>query len=198
MMDVNTIVVGALQENCYVVIQGDSALLVDPGSEKDKDIEKIKEVIGDKKLLAVILTHNHFDHIAGVHKFDVPVYMHQSDIDTVKDQKLLSLYAIQRPLVLPDKFLPLNERMEIGPFLFQVIHTPGHTHGGVCLLFKDFIFTGDTLFKSNHGRTDLGGSMQNITNSLKLIASLPANLTVYSGHGPSTTIKDEKGWIDKL
>ncbi len=198
-MDVKKIIVGPLEENTFVIIEDNSAILVDPGSEDEEDVKKIQQAIGKNKLLAIILTHNHFDHIGGVHKFNVPIYMHPIDIKTIQDQKLWSLYAIHRPLTLPKEMISMKESLlKIDHFSFQIIHTPGHTAGSVCFLFKDCIFTGDTLFKGTYGRTDLGGSMSDMKDSLKKLSELPAKLIVYPGHGESTTIKDEKDWINKL
>jgi len=85
--------------------------------------------------------------------------------------------------------------MSFGTIHFKVLHTPGHTKGGVCLLFEHFIFTGDTLFQGTYGRTDVGGNKEDMRTSLQMLAQLDETLVVYPGHGRSTTIANEKSWI---
>jgi len=198
-MEIKTIRTHILKENCYIIHNNKECLLVDPGSDLDIDIKKIKEEIGNMKLQAIICTHNHFDHIGAIHCFDVPIYMHDADIKTIDTQKVLSEFVIQRKLIIPKVIIPFKESMKIAPFKFKVIHTPGHTKGCVCFLFDKFIITGDTLFKGTLGRTDLPGSnYEEIVKSLKLLSSLNSNLDVYPGHGSKTRIIDEKEWILRL
>lgn len=198
-MQITKIPTHILEENTYVIHTDKECILIDPGSDTPEDLQAIKEVIGTKEILAILCTHNHFDHIGGLHCFNSPIYMHSEDIKTIRQQQALSEFAIQRSLELPRVVLPLENSVKIGPFSCKVIHTPGHTKGGVCFLFNKFIITGDTLFKGTHGRTDLlGGSHNEIVKSLLLLASLDEKLVVYPGHGSKTTILAEKDWIQRL
>ena len=125
--------------------------------------------------------------------------MNSKDIKNINTQKDLSEFAIQRNLLIPKTIISFKEFMKIGSFEFRVIHTPGHTKGSVCFLFDKFIITGDTLFQGTYGRTDLpGGSHKEIVQSLQILNSLNQKLIVYPGHGPKTSISDEKEWILRL
>lgn len=198
-MQITTLRTDVLGENTYIIHNNNECLLIDPGSDKGPDVQAVKQAIGSNKLVGIICTHNHFDHIGGIHHFDVPIYMHQEDIKTIKDQKVWAELMINTNITIPKTILPTTEQMKIGSFEFSVIHTPGHSKGGVCFLFDTVIFTGDTLFKETYGRTDIPhSSREEIIKSLKLLATLNEELVVYPGHGPYTTIKDEKGWILEL
>ncbi|MCA9478395.1 MAG: MBL fold metallo-hydrolase [Nanoarchaeota archaeon] len=178
--------------NCYIISDGRGSIVIDPGSEVD--IPSIKESIrGD--LYAVILTHLHFDHSAAAHLLDAPLYLHEKELEDIEMQKRLTLQALGRPLILPEEIHHLKEEETFGDIHFKVLHTPGHTKGGSCLLFDDFLITGDTLFAGTYGRTDLGGNDKDMDSSLRFLAQLPEELVVYPGHGEPTTIKEEKKWI---
>lgn len=188
-----------LKENTYIIRNNNECILIDPGSDLEIDLKKIKEEIKDLKLLAILCTHNHFDHIGGIHNFDVPAYMHKEDIKTIKEQKIWARLIINKNIIIPKEILPTTEQMKIGNFEFKVIHTPGHSKGSVCFLFNTCIFTGDTLFKGTYGRTDIPHSnKKDIIKSLKLLSSLDENLDVYPGHGSKTKIYYEKEWILRL
>lgn len=198
-MKIKTIPTHILDENCYIIHNNKECLLVDPGSDLEVDVKKIKEEIGDMKIVAILCTHNHFDHIGGLHCFDAPIYMHSKDIKNINAQKVLSEFAIQRSLTLPKTIIPFKESEKIASFEFEIIHTPGHTKGSVCFLFDTFIVTGDTLFQGTYGRTDLpGGDHEEIIKSLRLLTSLDQKLIVYPGHGLKTKISNERDWILRL
>lgn len=159
-------------------------------------------LIKEKKLKvdAILLTHSHWDHIADCKKISeltkAPVYVHESDYPMLSDP--MSHTIIPLPFTIEPVTNVLNVKsgdiVKIGSLEFEVIHTPGHTEGGVCYVEhkKGIVFAGDTLFKESIGRVDLpGGSMKTIMDSIKVkLMALPDNFKVYSGHGPSTTI----GW----
>jgi len=195
-MNITTIKVGNIRTNCYVISLDDVCILIDPGSDDSNDIAEIKDTIGSKKLLAIIYTHNHYDHILGGHYFtNHPHYMHQEDIATLQEtcKRTTNHYKIN--IIPPPKLLPLQKQMNIGPFSFTVLHTPGHTQGGVCLYFptEQTLISGDTLFAGTYGRTDLPfANSQAMKKSLQLLNMLPPSTKVYPGHGKTTTIGAEK------
>lgn len=198
-MEIISIRTQVLDENTYLIHNNKECLLIDPGSDSPLDLEKFKKAIGEMKLLAILCTHNHFDHIGGIYTFKVPVYMHSEDINTLKKQVDLAELFINKKLILPKNIIPLSDNLSIGPFSCKVIHTPGHTKGGVCFLFNKHLFTGDTLFKSTFGRTDLiGGSHQEIVASLHKLSLLDEEIMIYPGHGGFSTIKAEKAWITNM
>lgn len=198
MLSVKNIRIGELKSNCYVVGNEKECIVIDPGSDTKDDMSLIKKAIGKRKLLAVLITHAHFDHIDGAHLFNVPVYVHEEDVKDMKQQQVLSKVFIGKQLTLPQKLETLKDKMSFGDISFTVLHTPGHTPGGVCFLFDKFIFTGDTLFKGTYGRTDVGGNDKDIKASLKMLAALPSELVAYPGHGRPTTIGKEKDWIKNI
>jgi len=178
--------------NCYIISDGKGSIVIDPGSEID--IPAIKDAITGK-LHAIILTHLHYDHSAASHLFESPVYIHKNELEDIKLQNILSQRALQRDFIKPKNLQFLKDEMTFGNISFKVIHTPGHTKGGVCLLFEKFIITGDTLFAQTYGRTDIGGNDEDMLQSLLKLAQLHPNLIVYPGHGQATTISAEKQWI---
>lgn len=180
---------GEIQENCYILtLEGrDDAILIDPGSEA----EKIKAELGAKKVAATLLTHGHWDHTGALMSFaEAPLYMHEEDAPLLKsthfkfgdfDQKL-----DQRPE--PTDFVHDGQVLKIAGITLQVLHTPGHTPGGVCYITGNDVFTGDTIFDGDYGRTDLpGGSMQQMRQSLRKILNLHG-LYAHPGHGNSFII----------
>lgn len=177
---VDKIVVGELQANCYILAEAKSkrCAIIDPGA----DYKRIKGAIDKRNLapLFIINTHGHPDHIMANNQFNLPVYIHKEDV------KLLSY---------PNKNLISDRnKIKLENLIITVIHTPGHTPGSICLLCEDVLFSGDTLFASGIGRTDLpGGNEQQLKNSIgKKILTLPDDTKVYPGHGPETTIGREK------
>ena len=195
MITVRRIPVGVLQVNCYLVAQGDQALVVDPGDEPQKLIDTIDEL--HLKPVGILLTHAHVDHIRGVSdvaaRYGLAVWCHPGD---------RALYASPANAILP--WIPaaedLPELSDNPPALdgapYTVISTPGHTPGSVCFHFPEsrVLLTGDTLFKGPHGRTDFsGGCEQDIHDSTRLkLYTLPEATVVYPGHMEQTTIGDEK------
>ncbi|MBI5700770.1 MBL fold metallo-hydrolase [Candidatus Saganbacteria bacterium] len=187
-MEIETIKVGHLQTNCYIVKDGNEALVIDPGFEA----KEILPHLGDVKVLAIILTHGHYDHVTEAFKLkegiNFPIYIH-------KDDDAMMAYTTG---LRADKFLKDNSTFVIGNLTFDIIHTPGHTLGGICLYNKKehVLFSGDTLFKNDYGRIDLPGSSQDqMEESLKKLQKLPPETRVYPGHGDPTTIGDEKDLI---
>lgn len=190
------ITVGSLDVNCYVLSSGQDALIIDPGAEASI----IKSYLDKEKLTAkfIVHTHGHFDHIGADGEFNLPVYIHQSDKDALKDpNKNLSFIAgdsfeIHSELVI----LEDGDEVKLNDITLKVIHTPGHTKGGICLLWEKekCIFTGDTLFCQGVGRTDFpGASHKELIDSIKKkLLVLSDSFVCYPGHGPKTTIGYEK------
>lgn len=199
-MEISALTVGAFQMNCYVLWNTDrEAIVVDPGSEP----ETILDFLRRRKLAVAsyLLTHGHMDHIsalAEVHKaFPAPVAMHSADLAwAFTASNAMPPYYPQpvRPACEIALLEDGGQRRDAGLDM-QVLWTPGHSPGCVCLHFpaEGILVSGDTLFAGSVGRTDLpGGDSRALTRSLARLAGLPDNTRVYAGHGPSTTIGEEK------
>ncbi|HLR80672.1 MAG TPA: MBL fold metallo-hydrolase [Bacillota bacterium] len=199
-MNIKTMSLGPLGTNCYIIYDDHNALIVDPGGDADQ----VKAFIEQNKLIpqAILLTHAHFDHIGAVDElrshFNIHVYLHE------QEKSWLSNPELNRSVFFTGNEISTNEpdclweqgEMTIASFTFDVIHTPGHSPGSVSLIFHDdqFVISGDALFNRGIGRTDLpGGSFAQLEKSLKEgLYELPDEFTVFPGHGPKTTIGDEK------
>jgi hydroxyacylglutathione hydrolase len=172
-MEVIKIRVGQLKTNCYLLISGNEAVVIDPGGDEDIILNEIKK--HSVKLIYIINTHYHFDHTLANEDLrettGVQVLIHE-------DEKEFSDFTV-------DKFLRDRDEIKFGKAKLKVIHTPGHTAGGICLLSDDVIFTGDTLFKDTYGRTDLdGGSADDMEKSLAMLGNIiKPDMHVYPGHG---------------
>ena len=192
-MEVKSFALGPYQTNCYVLTQGNQVIIIDP-SAKGEVIAK--SIDTDKEVLAILLTHGHFDHFGGAQylldHFKCPIYIHEDDVELLEDPQ--KNYSMELNLTLKKDVLILNEgMMQIGPFMISVLHTPGHSEGSVSFHIEDALFAGDLIFKMSIGRTDLyGGNERQMMKSLKMIKTFSDNLTIYPGHGPKTTLDFEK------
>jgi len=193
---IKTIVAGQLETNCYLAGDEDTKeiFIIDPGG----DFQKIKAAIDKSGLKpkAVINTHGHGDHIGANKEFGVPVWIHSLDADFLTDpSKNLSgefgFFLKTRPA---SKLLKHGDILNIGRYTLEVIHTPGHTPGSICLKGDGMIFTGDTLFCEGIGRTDfVYGSEEDIMDSIKeRLFTLDDSFIIYPGHGPESTMGHEK------
>lgn len=192
---------GPLQTNCYLLSKGQSCLVIDPGDEADKLVQLINK--GCLKPQAILLTHAHFDHIGAVDvirdHYDLPVYLHKKESKWLSDPALNgSQYFMMNKFITAkpaDTLLEKEEKLIIGDFEFQVFETPGHSPGSVSFYFEDarLVVSGDALFNSSIGRTDLpGGSQEQLLKSIhEKLLTLPEDTLVLPGHGPVTTIGDE-------
>jgi hydroxyacylglutathione hydrolase len=198
-MKIENIVVGPLQVNCYIVYDEDSleALVVDPGDEAEKIIRLIEA--GRLKVSNIVCTHAHFDHIGAVRRLkektgsQVIIQKEDFEIYMRADEQAVSWgFQIEQPPE-PDIYVVDGDEVGVGRSRFKVLHTPGHSPGGICLYGEGVIFTGDTIFAGSVGRTDFyGGSIAELKKSFSKIISLPPETRIFSGHGPLTTVKKEK------
>jgi len=194
-----TLTNGAFAENCYLVADPDTgdAAIVDPGEEAE--LFRASLAHEGWTLRAIWLTHAHIDHVAGVAAMRQPgvdVWLHPADralYDGFPAQAAMFGLAATAPPP-PDRELAEGGSVSVGSCAFRVVHTPGHTPGGVCLVGHGLAFVGDTLFAGSIGRTDLpGGDLEALLASVyEKVFALPDDTVVYSGHGPATTIGAEK------
>ena len=167
-MEIRTLVLGPIATNTYLLTEGKDALLIDPASKA----EKLIGILGDLNLVGILLTHGHFDHIKAVDglydKYKCPVFLHEDDECLARDKYSGADFGLVSYITCPSQNLQ-EGKMNIGPFNFEVIFTPGHTEGSTIYVFDDCIFTGDTLFRGSAGRTDLkGGDESKLRESLRI------------------------------
>lgn len=173
-MKVDIVKVGYLQTNCYILSIDNKCLVIDPGDE----YKKIKEVIGNKEVLKILLTHHHFDHVGAI-------------------DDIINEYNVE---VLDNTNLEEKEYV-IDKFKFNVIYTPGHTKDSICFYFKKdkMMFVGDFLFKEGIGRCDLPtGNINEMKKSLKKISKYDNDITIYSGHDEYSNLGYEKEFNEYL
>ena len=229
-LQIKSFVFGPFETNCYVVSDEQQILLVDPACSNESERQQLVRYIENLSPstfhlspftfhLSIIATHGHLDHLWGAAwvcaKWNTPVLMHEADIPMAKAMQqqydLFGIRAKAQPFPIEDiKSKIINHKFEISNF--QLLETPGHTPGSVCLYFpkspitnhqspipnyqSPILFSGDTLFHMGYGRTDLpGGNYSQFMNSLDLLLALPPETVVYPGHGEHTTIGAEARWI---
>lgn len=191
---------GQMGTNCYVVWDENTleAAVVDPGFED----QQIGDIINDNKLKVkyILLTHGHFDHLGGVNQIKqltgAKVLIHENDADCLVDSKrnLSALAGIDMVLAPADGYLNENETITLGEIVIRIIHTPGHSKGGVCFLADGQLIAGDTLFNTSIGRTDFAdGDLSELLNAIEMKLFILDDATiVLPGHGGNTTIGYEK------
>lgn len=162
-MDIKNIIVGPLETNCYILTLNNECIIIDPGDE----FFKIKEAVGDKKVIGCLVTHYHQDHIEAL-------------------EEVLSYYDIE------------VNKIKYGNFDYEILETPGHTFDSKTFYFKknNTMFTGDFIFYHSIGRTDLGGNDKDMQESLEYFKQFDDSITIYPGHGPSTTLGEEKRYFN--
>ncbi|PKK38713.1 hypothetical protein ABB02_02019 [Clostridiaceae bacterium JG1575] len=190
-MNIQPLPLGMFQANCFIVSEGSSAFLVDPGDTPQAVLDYLDH--HGLTLSFILLTHGHMDHVNGVdgilERFPVPVYLHEKDEEAIRDRVRIFGH-------LDAKTHPVKEG-EILKFMdhsIQVLETPGHTQGGVCYLIEGNLFSGDTLFRHSVGRSDLaGGDEATLLESIeKKLLGLPEDTVVWPGHDAPTDLGHEK------
>lgn len=194
--------VGPLEVNCYILWDDESleAFVIDPGG--DGDLIKSAVIEEGLTIKYVINTHGHFDHVGAdgevKNAFHAPLAIHKNDAQLLADAHDHGvIFGVRMPKQpKPDLLLEDGQVLEAGKVSLRVLHTPGHTKGGICLYCQEFglLFTGDTLFAGSVGRTDFeGGSYDELMSSIKTkILPMGDSVRVFPGHGPESTIGDEK------
>jgi len=195
------LVVGQLEANCYILADEETkrAIIIDPGGEARKILEVIKQ--NKLKVIYIINTHAHIDHIGANdiirENTGASLLIHSADAYLLKDMEM-NLSTIMNeergPLLPPTRVLEDGDEIKVDQICLQVLHTPGHTPGSICLYVKDRVFAGDTIFAGGVGRIDLpGGNFTDLQNSIReKLLTLPKEVIVHPGHGPDTTIGKEK------
>lgn len=188
-MNIQTIVGGSLYTNCYMAWEdgSDTCVLVDPGFDPEKILEQVR--CAGKKVEAILLTHTHHDHVFGVKGIvevtGCRVFVH-------KDELTIGHHTQPGDICATD-FYGEGDELTLAGIRFKVMHTPGHTAGGVCLITDGAIFAGDTLFAGTCGRTDLAsGSPSQMRQSLARLRALEGNFRVLPGHGQDTDLEFER------
>ena len=199
-LQVEPLIVGPLMSNCYIVWDKKvkQGAIIDPGDDADNILKVVKELGVEIKY--ILATHGHFDHVGGVaslrQNLNAEFLAHEKDFFFIEDGKNAANrwnVDIEQP-PKPDRFIEDGEKIKVGGFELEVLHTPGHSPGGISFLNDRMVFCGDTLFQGNIGRTDFRqGSFEELANSIKTkLYTLPDDTICYTGHGPVTTIGDEK------
>ncbi len=197
-LSVITLTLTDFQVNCYLVIRNAEILIIDPGGEADIIIDALREHNCTPR--AVLLTHAHGDHIGAVERirteYSIPVALHADDIPLAENAELNLSAGIGKPVIITKPDIILYDRMEydFGSLHIQTLHCPGHSPGGCAFVIGEKLFSGDILFAGSIGRTDFpySDSPAFITAIKEKLMILPDTTAVYPGHGPATTIGDEK------
>lgn len=175
----------------YVLCRFDQCILIDPSH----DIERIVELIGDKRLVGILITHAHSDHIHLIGEFKTKIYIHPVDQHLLFEDKYNG-YTEAHPYKRKElELVGIEDGMKIplADQFIEVLHTPGHTKGSCSFLYQDTLFTGDTLFKGSVGRHDLySGNLSDLRKSVIRLCEMSANIKVYPGHDESSTIRYEE------
>lgn len=195
--------VGKLLTDCYVAAcpKTREAIIIDPGFDTRQEAQQIFAYISQNHLKPkyIVNTHGHPDHICGngivKEEYGIPILIHEYDAPMLEEpeRRFARAFGFNINTTPADKLLREGDTITVGETVLKVMHTPGHSPGSVCLIGQEEVFTGDTLFAGSIGRVDLPGSSEKeMRNSLKRLANLPGHLKVYPGHGPATTIKEER------
>jgi hydroxyacylglutathione hydrolase len=199
LVKIHTIVVGDLRANCYILQSDTAAIVIDPGDEPERIVRFIQDIKVQPS--QIIATHTHFDHVLGVGtvraKLKIPFLIHQDDLSMLESmqsrvRQFMGFEVPPPPKV--DGYIKDGDSLKVGDETIRVLHTPGHSPGSISLSGNGYVLTGDALFNQSIGRTDLpGGDLNTLIHSIReKLFKLDDDTTVYPGHGPETTIGDEK------
>jgi len=204
-VNIESFSVGPIATNTYLVVDEGEALAIDPGFGAADLLTGAAKQLG-ATIKAIVNTHGHWDHVVDnadlVSSTQAPLLIHCLDADMISatEPNTFGLDVPWEPSY-PAKLLEEGSLLTIGSLTLSVLHTPGHSPGGICLLSyeRNILITGDTLFRGTYGRVDLPNADPNrMLESLQRLASLPGDLQVYPGHGSSTTLSAERRWITTL
>jgi glyoxylase-like metal-dependent hydrolase (beta-lactamase superfamily II) len=196
-MKLKTVTIPYMDQNVYLISGDSGAVIIDPG----QITEEIKAFIVENKTkeFAVLLTHNHFDHILGAQEARTlsggKIYISEADSMGLSDGSvnLCERFCIDFLPFEADKTFSDNDTLSIGDINIKVLVTPGHSKGSACFIIGDWLFSGDTLFRLSVGRTDfIGGNSEELYKPLKRLYEIKGDFDVYSGHGPATRLSYEK------
>ena len=196
-MKIERLALGSYAANCYLVYDENTkdAIIIDPGAAGSQIAKHIQDIGLRAKF--IVLTHNHPDHIGGLGEVKAgtgaKVAIHADDAPGLQRISRFGS-AGAAPAPAPDVLLKDGDELDVGSLRFHVIHTPGHTQGGICLLIDNYLFSGDTLFNTSIGRSDMpgGNGGQLIEAIFTKLLTLPDDIVVLPGHGPDTTIGAER------
>ena len=193
-MEIYTLFPDNFGSNCYILISNHSAAVIDPSV----DAEEIIKFVSEKgaKVEKIILTHGHFDHVTSLDKLRdltlAPAYIHKDDNEMLTDGEknahsiFFGYNKIWRPA---ETLLDDGNEIRLGDEVIKVVSTPGHSKGSICLICKDKLITGDTIFANGYGRYDLhGGDVNALVSSLNSLRDLDQKLTIYPGHGDTARL----------
>lgn len=204
MARVQTVVTGRWRENCHIVAAGeDAAVVIDPGA----DVERIEQALAGRRVLAVVNTHAHYDHVGAVAPLQAghgaPFHLHPADRGLLRRANFYrALFLGEETITVPevDEELADGQELVLGPVTLGVVHTPGHTEGSVCLSCDGDLFSGDTIMARHVGRTDLPeGDRDRLMASIGLLAErFPPETRLYPGHGEEAVLGEVLSRLDAL
>ena len=188
---------GEIPVNSYILEDNGECYIIDPGYEKERVIDYIKD--SGLSVKGILLTHAHIDHVGAIDAFDVPVYLHEEEHNILLNDELngFKFYHRTKPYDIKNiKIVTLKDgdKLPLGDKYIEVIHTPGHTVGGVCYRYNNDLYTGDTLFEGTVGKwTFPTGDLETLKKSvIRIIETEPEGMNIYPAHGDSSTIGIEK------